>query len=76
MQVTQKGTLNRTNKGEDNPFMVVPLSHSHFDMNTLVQYLDNLVLNCPRLLLNYTINEHHKPAGLKGDDPWESCYLS
>ena len=56
--------------------MVVPLSHIHFDVNTLIQYLDNLVLNYPRQLLYYTVDEYYKAARLKRDDPWESCCLS
>lgn len=76
MQIAWKGTLIRAEEREGNPSMVVPLSHIHFDVNSLIQYLDNLVLNCPRLLLNYTIDEYYKAARLKRDDPWEYCYLS
>lgn len=55
----------RTEERECSPSMVVPLSHIHFDANTLIQYLDNLVLNCPRLLLNYTIDEYYRAARLR-----------
>lgn len=65
-----------TEEREGNPCMAVPFSHIHFHVNTFMQHLDSLVLNCPKLLLNYSIDEYYEAARLKKTDPWESCYLS
>lgn len=66
----------RTEEREGNPCIAVPLSHIHFDASSLSQYLHNLILNCPGLLLNYTIDDYYRAARLKRDDPWEPHNLS